>query len=224
MSIKYLSSLFRYRYLISLGSNRGQRRENFRRALVFLERGGCHVCQCSPWVLTQAVPVDTGSPQADLGVWDAAVAAPVGDLCENDSVEVYLNAVVEVASHLDPVALLGLTQRVEDILGHDRRAKGLPREMDLDILFGAFNGNNHFGNCRPLFAVGGIYPSQPDFELPHPRFWQRHFLMDLVEKKLGIPLINLKYFHDKEFVTKAANTCGRLSMLPCVKPGVVTID
>lgn len=93
---------------LSLGSNRGERRENLRRACAALEGKGIHLRRASS--LYETEPVDF--PDQD---W-------------------FLNCVVEIETTLSPFQLLDELQKIEQDLGRRRtRPKG-PRTIDLDIL------------------------------------------------------------------------------------------
>jgi 2-amino-4-hydroxy-6-hydroxymethyldihydropteridine diphosphokinase len=72
----------------------------------------------------------------------------------------FLNAVAELATDLSPDALLARLQAVEQAHGRVRTVPNGPRTLDLDLL---------------------LYRDQvidtPDLHVPHPRMWQRPFVM-----------------------------------------------
>ena len=72
----------------------------------------------------------------------------------------YLNAVVELASDLGPRALLRLAGRVEGALGRVRTGPNAPRTLDVDVLL-----------------VGDQVVDEPDLVVPHPRLWERRFVL-----------------------------------------------
>ena len=74
----------------------------------------------------------------------------------------FLNMVVEVEieESVTPRHLLALAKRIETEVGRTQRERWGPREVDIDVLL-----------------VGGEQISDDDFELPHPRMWERAFVM-----------------------------------------------
>lgn len=77
----------------------------------------------------------------------------------------YINAVVEVQTQLSAPALLQYLQQLELVAGRDRPYANAPRTLDLDLL---------------LYGDGRI--DSPQLTVPHPRMWQRAFvLMPLAE-------------------------------------------
>jgi 2-amino-4-hydroxy-6-hydroxymethyldihydropteridine diphosphokinase len=82
----------------------------------------------------------------------------------------YLNAVAEVATTLTAPALLAALQAIENAAGRERPYRNAPRTLDLDLLL--------FGNARI---------DSPDLTVPHPRMWQRAFvLVPLAEVAPGL--------------------------------------
>ena len=98
----------RKRVYLSLGSNRGNRFEHFRRAMEELARAGVKVERVSSFYKTE--PVDFG-PQA----W-------------------FLNCAVEVSTDLMPLQLLKAVKSVERTLGRRAGVSKGPRPIDIDIL------------------------------------------------------------------------------------------
>ena len=82
-------------------------------------------------------------------------SAPV-DACGPD----YCNAVAELATRLSAPELLGELQRLEGLAGRARPYRNAPRTLDLDLLL--------YGDARIDSAT---------LVLPHPRMWQRAFVV-----------------------------------------------
>jgi len=72
----------------------------------------------------------------------------------------YLNLVVELDTDLSPRSLLGVCQRLEAAAGRVRGERWGPRTLDVDILL-----------------VDDIVVDEPDLTVPHPRMYQRRFVM-----------------------------------------------
>lgn len=72
----------------------------------------------------------------------------------------YLNLVVELDSDLDARGLLALAQRLEAAAGRVREERWGPRTLDVDVLW-----------------VAGEARDDPDLQVPHPRMWQRRFVL-----------------------------------------------
>jgi 2-amino-4-hydroxy-6-hydroxymethyldihydropteridine diphosphokinase len=74
----------------------------------------------------------------------------------------FLNMVaeVEVPDEMPARALLDLVKGIEEEVGRARRERWGPREIDIDVLL--------FGDERIV---------EDDFEVPHPRMWERAFVM-----------------------------------------------
>jgi 2-amino-4-hydroxy-6-hydroxymethyldihydropteridine diphosphokinase len=83
--------------------------------------------------------------------------APIGGPRQRD----FLNAAGEIFSTIEPPALLGELQRIEDELGRVREERWGPRSMDLDIL---------------LFGDRVI--DTPDLVVPHPLMTERGFVLE----------------------------------------------
>ncbi len=88
----------------------------------------------------------------------------------------YLNAVVEVTTTLEPLALLRQLHRIEADAGRHRPYRHAPRTLDLDLLM-----------------LGQLCIDSPALQLPHPRMHQRAFVLlpllelnpDAVHPRLG---------------------------------------
>lgn len=77
----------------------------------------------------------------------------------------YINAVAEVATTLTAPELLSALQCIEQDFGRERPYHNAPRTLDLDLLL-----------------YGSASVNSPTLTVPHPRMWQRAFvLVPLVE-------------------------------------------
>ena len=83
---------------------------------------------------------------------------PVGGPADQDP---YLNLVVELDTDLGPRGLLDLARRLEDGGGRRRTVRFGPRTLDVDVLL-----------------VGDLHVAEDDLVVPHPRMWQRRFVVD----------------------------------------------
>jgi 2-amino-4-hydroxy-6-hydroxymethyldihydropteridine diphosphokinase len=72
----------------------------------------------------------------------------------------YLNIVVEIATDLTPRELLGVCHRLESAAQRVRTERWGPRTLDVDILL-----------------YDGLRSDEPDLTIPHPRMWQRRFVV-----------------------------------------------
>ena len=82
----------------------------------------------------------------------------------------YLNAVAEVATTLTAPALLTALQAIETAAGRERPFHNAPRTLDLDLLL-----------------YGSACIDSPELTVPHPRMWERAFvLVPLAEISQGI--------------------------------------
>ena len=77
----------------------------------------------------------------------------------------YINAVAEIRTTLDPLALLHSLQAIENAFGRERAYRNAPRTLDLDLLlYEDFSSNTE------------------ELTVPHPRLHLRSFvLMPLIE-------------------------------------------
>ncbi|BDZ55430.1 2-amino-4-hydroxy-6-hydroxymethyldihydropteridine diphosphokinase [Agromyces marinus] len=90
-------------------------------------------------------------------VYETAAVRPGG--VDHDAPR-YLNGVLVVETSLDPHALLDLLQRVETEHGRSRETRWGDRTLDLDLV-------DH----------GGARVESDRLELPHPRAWERAFVL-----------------------------------------------
>lgn len=72
----------------------------------------------------------------------------------------YLNVVVELLTADSPVRLLARCRQVEEEAGRVRTVRFGPRTLDADVLL-----------------VGDLRVALPDLEVPHPRMWERRFVL-----------------------------------------------
>ncbi|MEW6251578.1 MAG: 2-amino-4-hydroxy-6-hydroxymethyldihydropteridine diphosphokinase [Planctomycetota bacterium] len=129
---------------IALGSNLGDRAGHIYAALRELaEPGDVRVVACSSLHETEPIGGPPGQPP-------------------------YLNAVAELATHLEPRALLLRMQAIEGRHGRERTVPNGPRTLDLDLLL-----------------HGDRVLAEPDLTVPHPRMWQRAFVMEPLAEVCG---------------------------------------
>jgi 2-amino-4-hydroxy-6-hydroxymethyldihydropteridine diphosphokinase len=72
----------------------------------------------------------------------------------------YINAVAEVATTLTAPSLLAALQAIEQAAGRERPYVNAPRTLDLDLLL-----------------YGGARIASPLLTVPHPRMWERAFVL-----------------------------------------------
>jgi len=72
----------------------------------------------------------------------------------------YLNCVVELDTTLTPRQLLQVCHRLEAAAQRVRAERWGPRTLDVDILL-----------------VGDLEVNEPDLQIPHPRMWERRFVL-----------------------------------------------
>ena len=136
---------------LGLGSNLGDREAHLARATQLLEE--------SP-----AVEISRSSSLYQTAPW--------GYLEQPH----FLNSVLEIATTLDPVPLLELTQSIERFIGRQPGIRFGPRLVDIDIL---------------LYGDQSVCLEQPDLQIPHPRMHLRAFvLVPLSELAPGLILPN----------------------------------
>jgi 2-amino-4-hydroxy-6-hydroxymethyldihydropteridine diphosphokinase len=92
--------------------------------------------------------------------------AAVSDVFETEPVGgpggqgTYLNLVVELATEDAPRRLLERCQELEQAAGRERTVRWGPRTLDADVLW-----------------VEGRQVDEPDLSVPHPRLWERRFVL-----------------------------------------------
>ena len=119
---------------IALGSNLGDKEENLRRALELLEEHGVEVVKVSTFICTEPYGV-TDQPQ-------------------------FLNAVCQVRTSLEPVALLHTLLGIEQEMGRVRLRHWGERNIDLDLLL-----------------YEDVVMDTPELKLPHPDMQNRDFVL-----------------------------------------------
>jgi 2-amino-4-hydroxy-6-hydroxymethyldihydropteridine diphosphokinase len=72
----------------------------------------------------------------------------------------YLNLVVELDTDLSARQLLAVCGRLESAAARLRGERWGPRTLDVDVLW-----------------VDGVEVDEPDLQVPHPRMWQRRFVL-----------------------------------------------
>ncbi|HET6794648.1 MAG TPA: 2-amino-4-hydroxy-6-hydroxymethyldihydropteridine diphosphokinase [Acidimicrobiales bacterium] len=72
----------------------------------------------------------------------------------------YLNLVVALSTGRSPRQLLELAAGLEDDAGRVRTVRFGPRTLDVDVLW-----------------VEGVSVDEPDLTVPHPRMWERRFVL-----------------------------------------------
>lgn len=77
----------------------------------------------------------------------------------------FLNAVAELETSLEPHQLLAVCHRLEEAAGRVRTERHGPRTLDVDVLLVDDDG------------VGQIAVDEPDLTVPHPRMWERPFVL-----------------------------------------------
>jgi 2-amino-4-hydroxy-6-hydroxymethyldihydropteridine diphosphokinase len=133
---------------LGLGSNVGDRRSHLRAALEGLKERGVEIDAASSTYETE----------------------PVGEVLDQPD---FLNAVVRVATDLEPEALLDLCKVIEARRGRDLEApRHSPRPLDIDLLL-----------------LGDLELSTPRLTLPHREVAARRFvLVPLLELDPGLAL------------------------------------
>jgi 2-amino-4-hydroxy-6-hydroxymethyldihydropteridine diphosphokinase len=82
--------------------------------------------------------------------------APVGGPAQDP----YLNAVVAIETNLEPHELLHRCQQIEELAARERSERWGPRTLDVDLLL-----------------VGDARVDDDDLTIPHPRMWERGFVL-----------------------------------------------
>ena len=91
-----------------------------------------------------------------VGVSDVYETAPVGGPEQGS----YLNLVAELSTRLNARALLGVCQDLERAAQRVRQSRWGPRTLDVDVLW-----------------VDGESLAEPDLVVPHPRMFERSFVL-----------------------------------------------
>ena len=72
----------------------------------------------------------------------------------------YLNLVVEIETSMTPRQLLAVCHRLESAANRVRSERWGPRTLDVDILW-----------------IDGVTVDEPDLQIPHPRMFERRFVL-----------------------------------------------
>jgi 2-amino-4-hydroxy-6-hydroxymethyldihydropteridine diphosphokinase len=119
---------------IGIGANLGDARSNVLDAIERLNRAiATRVVRCSS--LFRTAPIDSSGDD-------------------------YINAVAQIDTQLDPVALLETVHEIELAHGRERPYRNAPRTLDLDILL-----------------YGDETVDLPQLHIPHPRMTERAFVL-----------------------------------------------
>jgi 2-amino-4-hydroxy-6-hydroxymethyldihydropteridine diphosphokinase len=99
------------------------------------------------------------------GIPDVVAVSPIyetGPVGGSGGQGAYLNAVVELDTDLTPRELLEVCRRLETAAERVRDPDDRfgPRTLDVDVLL-----------------VGNLVVDEPDLEVPHPRMWERGFVL-----------------------------------------------
>ena len=107
----------------------------------------------------KAIPNICGMAQAALLARSSDYATPPWG--EEDQAR-FINACIEIETSLDPHALLFILHRVEQKFGRDRAKERRwgPRTLDLDLI-----------------AYDNVAIDKPELTLPHPRLFERAFVL-----------------------------------------------
>jgi 2-amino-4-hydroxy-6-hydroxymethyldihydropteridine diphosphokinase len=96
-----------------------------------------------------------------LSVSPVYETAPLGG---PDGQERFLNCVVRLETTMTPRQLLATASRLEELAGRVRTVRNGPRTLDVDVLL-----------------VGDLSVCEPDFVVPHPRMFERGFVLAPLE-------------------------------------------
>ena len=107
----------------------------------------------------QAIANICGMTQAALKARSSDYATPPWGEEQQDR---FVNACIEIETSLDPHALLFTLRKIENKFGRDRANEKLwgPRTLDLDLI-----------------AYDDVSVQKPELTLPHPRLFERAFVL-----------------------------------------------
>ncbi|WP_161597720.1 2-amino-4-hydroxy-6-hydroxymethyldihydropteridine diphosphokinase [Fluviispira multicolorata] len=151
--------MHKYKYVLAFGSNVGNRIENFNKSLKLLEEF-VKVQFQSKWIETK--------PLSHIHY-------------KTDDHENYLNFICIANSDLLPDKLYEQIAQIEDLIGHPRERRWMPRNLDIDLLFCAKNDAKKFSECTPF-----PFKRQPNFHVPHLDYFNRDFWRDILENELQV--------------------------------------
>jgi 2-amino-4-hydroxy-6-hydroxymethyldihydropteridine diphosphokinase len=100
--------------------------------------------------------------EAIAGIPDVVAVSPIYETEPVGSSSRYLNAVVQLDTALSPRDLLEVCRRLESaaLRERDPNDRYAARTLDVDVLL-----------------VGDLTVDEPDLEVPHPRMWERPFVL-----------------------------------------------
>jgi 2-amino-4-hydroxy-6-hydroxymethyldihydropteridine diphosphokinase len=118
-----------------------------------------------------ALGSNVGDRRAHLSAAIAALAAAgvtiraASSVWETEPVDTaepgwFLNMAIEIDTALGPLELLDVLLEIERRAGRTRSVRNAPRTLDLDLL-----------------AMDGLTVDHPRLVLPHPRMWERRFVL-----------------------------------------------
>jgi 2-amino-4-hydroxy-6-hydroxymethyldihydropteridine diphosphokinase len=118
--------------------------------------------------------------------------APIGGPSEQGP---YLNCVVVLETDLSPIELLDLAHELETAADRVRTVRFGPRTLDVDVL-----------------AYGDVRSDDPDLTLPHPRMYERAFVLAPLEEVAPdlVPGNWVEVLGGPEVVATAARRVGAL--------------
>lgn len=157
-----------YVYLIAFGGNSGDRVQNARGSLSCLQSHG-RLGRQSRWELTQPLQSESYNTQGQSE---------------------YLNFVFEFETSLHPLNLYECIRSIEDTFGHNRDERWQSRAVDLDLLF--YCEKKHPDGFFTVEDSLCFRSLDGTLMIPHVEFWNRDFLIRMVERDLQIPVQVLK--------------------------------
>lgn len=126
-----------YSVFLLLGSNEGNRLKHLSEAYTIIGQSVGRICDHSEIYETEA--------------WG------------KDGLPPHLNQAVHLQTEFEPIELLAELQRIEIVLGRERKEKWGVRKIDIDIIY--------FEN----FII-----QRPQLQIPHPLMHQRRFVLTLI--------------------------------------------
>ena len=136
------------------------------------------------WAMQQLALLSESTPAARSSLYRTAPVQASGPD--------FINAVAAIDTCLSAPALLQALQRIEQRAGRERPYPNAPRTLDLDLLL-----------------YGDVRLNTPDLQVPHPRMWQRAFVL--------LPLAEIAPERVSAMQLKAvqAQTAVRLGLADC---------
>jgi 2-amino-4-hydroxy-6-hydroxymethyldihydropteridine diphosphokinase len=147
---------------LGLGSNCGECARLMRTSLVLLEERGVVAVARSSLYETEWVRGPDGGQGADADGGQGVSRSTDASRCSlpGDSLDNFLNAVIEVETDLSPSELLHVCMEIERQLGRVRAEKWGARTMDIDVLM-----------------YGDEVVDLVDLVVPHPLLAERNFVL-----------------------------------------------